>query len=326
MILKQRPYPIKIRMLEALLRRLPAAYEKRHLIEEDLRKSLAGYHGEKSLDYHLNFIDDDSFSILHDLRLPGIKNTFFQLDTLIFTPKLAVILEIKNIAGMLQFDPQFSQLVRTLNEKEEGMPSPILQIERQEVQLRNWLNRNHLKILPIAAFVVISNPSTIIKTPSPNKLLSKRILHAEQLPSRINTLFKNEKDSVLDPRDLRKLTNALIKEDSPHIPNLLEKYKIPVSAITPGIHCPVCEKLSMKRERGTWLCKYCSRKDKTAHLQALLDYALLINTTITNEQFRSFAHLTSSSVSSKLLKSLSVTQEGNYRDRSYDLNSFIYTP
>ncbi|MCD7033846.1 hypothetical protein LRR81_06330 [Metabacillus sp. GX 13764] len=76
MILKHRPYPLKISMLEALLRRLPAAYEKRPLIDEDLRKSLAGYHGEKSLDYHLNFIDDDSASILHDLRLPGIKDTF----------------------------------------------------------------------------------------------------------------------------------------------------------------------------------------------------------------------------------------------------------
>ncbi|MCD7033845.1 NERD domain-containing protein [Metabacillus sp. GX 13764] len=247
----------------------------------------------------------------------------FQLDTLIFTPKIAVILEIKNIAGILQFDPQFSQLVRTLNEKEEGMPSPILQIERQEVQLRNWLNRHNQKNLPIAAFVVFSNPATIIKTPSPNTFLLKRIVHAEHLPTKLNTLFQNGK-GILTSKEIRKLTNTLIKEHRPHTPNLLEKYKIPVSAIIPGVHCPGCQKLSMKRERGTWHCLYCSKKDKIAHVQALIDFALLIQPTITNEQFRSFTFLSSASVSSKILKSLSIPYEGNYRYRSYNLISLLH--
>ncbi|MFE8701377.1 hypothetical protein ACFYKX_12300 [Cytobacillus sp. FJAT-54145] len=67
MIVKERKVPIKVEVNKALLRRLASTHPKRKKIETDLGKNLAGYNGEQSLDYHLSFLPNDEFFILHDL-------------------------------------------------------------------------------------------------------------------------------------------------------------------------------------------------------------------------------------------------------------------
>ncbi|MGM0874073.1 MAG: hypothetical protein ACQEWV_04595 [Bacillota bacterium] len=67
MIIKEKELPIKIKKLEALLRRLPKGHSKCSYVEEEFAKRMAGYKGEKSLEYYLSFLDED-FHIFHDLR------------------------------------------------------------------------------------------------------------------------------------------------------------------------------------------------------------------------------------------------------------------
>jgi hypothetical protein len=50
LIKKVRNVPVKIRVNEALLQRLPADHPKRSKIEEDLAIRRAGFHGEKTMD------------------------------------------------------------------------------------------------------------------------------------------------------------------------------------------------------------------------------------------------------------------------------------
>jgi len=139
LIIKNRLIPIRIRLNEALIRRIPAAHPQRSTIEGDLAKRRAGYRGEQSLDYYLSHLPDKEFTILHDLRLFN-GSTYFQIDTLILSPYFALIIEVKNILGTLLFDETFNQFIRTRNEKEEGFPNPLIQAKRPENTIKNLVN------------------------------------------------------------------------------------------------------------------------------------------------------------------------------------------
>ncbi|MFD2625054.1 nuclease-related domain-containing protein [Salibacterium salarium] len=54
-----------------MLRRTSPTHPERPKIQEQLAMSYAGYRGEESMNYHLSFLPDDDYYILHDLRLPG---------------------------------------------------------------------------------------------------------------------------------------------------------------------------------------------------------------------------------------------------------------
>ncbi|WP_408007220.1 hypothetical protein ACJROX_21355 [Pseudalkalibacillus sp. A8] len=76
----------------------------------------------------------------------------------------------------------------------------------------------------------------------------------------------------------------------------------------------------MKRIHGKWICPICRATSKNAHFQALHDYALLINPTITNKELRKFLHIDSEAVANYILKSLNLDYRGNTKERIYYLD------
>ncbi|MBY0121994.1 nuclease-related domain-containing protein [Bacillus sp. S/N-304-OC-R1] len=283
MIAKERPLPIKILATEALLRRLPDDVENQLLIEKDLAIRKAGRRGEESADYYVHKLPDKDFTIFHDLRLSNGQD-FFLIDTLIITPTFALILEIKNISGTLYFDSKFKQLIRYKNDHEDGFLDPISQAERQKRELGNWLAKKNI-ILPIEFLVVISNPSTIIKTDPQNYRAFKYVLHAHEIIERVGKLKTTYREEKLAKRDIQKLARILIKNHTPETFNILEYYKISADSLKKGVQCSKCKIGIMERIYGQWQCTVCQYKDKAAHLNALIDYRLLIGTSITNGQF-----------------------------------------
>lgn len=167
MIIKKREIPLSIHKLQVLLRRIPPNHPKIPFINENLNKMLAGYKGENSIDYPLSFLAEKNFFIFHDLRLYDNKH-YFQIDTLLLSQKFVLIIEVKNITGTLYFDPVFNQLIRTKEGKERAFPDPILQVNRQESQLKNWFSQNRLPEIPIQTLIVFSNPQSVIRTSPEN--------------------------------------------------------------------------------------------------------------------------------------------------------------
>ncbi|WNS75007.1 nuclease-related domain-containing protein [Bacillus sp. DTU_2020_1000418_1_SI_GHA_SEK_038] len=166
MIAKERSIPIKVLANEALLRRISPHLEIWQVIEKDLAKRKAGHRGEVATDYYINKLPDKEFTILKGLRIWNGQE-YFQIDTLVLSPTFALILETKNISGTLFFDSKFKQLIRYLNDNEDGFLDPITQAERQKREFRNWLHQRNISI-PIEYLVVISNPTTVIKTDPKN--------------------------------------------------------------------------------------------------------------------------------------------------------------
>ncbi|WP_197205174.1 nuclease-related domain-containing protein [Cytobacillus firmus] len=57
----------------------------------------------------------------------------FQIDIIILTPYFISILEVKNISGSLYFNSIFTQMVRTIEDKEEGFPDPVKQVKDKPI-------------------------------------------------------------------------------------------------------------------------------------------------------------------------------------------------
>ncbi|ANC22090.1 nuclease [Bacillus cereus] len=318
MIVKERKMPIYIRQLEALLRRLPVHHPKRNLIGENLAKHMAGYKGEQAIDYPLSFISEKEYSVLHGVRLSN-HDQYFQIDTIIISTKFLLFLEIKNIAGTLMFDAKFNQLIRITEGNSEGFPDPVLQIKRQEIQLKKWLSLHGFSSsLPIESLVVISSPRTIIKSSDDNLLHT--IIHSANLPHKIKWFESKYKRKVIDNVD--RLIHQIITEHSPLQQNILEQYKIEKEELLNGVQCEKCLVIPMVKVKKGWRCTSCKDFSKVAHEDAIRDYALLISTTCTNGNLKEFLHVSSGMVVNRILHTLNLPYTGNNKGRIYDLTSF----
>lgn len=319
MIVKERKIPRKKLILEALLRRLPQNHPSRPKINEELLKSYAGYRGEQSIDYHLSFLPKDNYYLLHDLRLQNRQKHHFQMDTLLLSPHFFLILEVKNISGSLYFDQTFHQLIRTTNGKEEGFPDPILQVKKQEKQLKTWLSEHHFQSIPVVSLVVISNSSTIIRCTSHEKEIKEKVIHSAVLPIKLKSLEALHHAEKLSNKELRKIARSLHKYHQPYQPAILQQFQITDKDIRTGVQCPACKHLPMQRINGRWNCDHCGSTSKDAHITSLEDYSLLFSSTITNQQMRRFLHITSVKQTRNLLTAMNLRQTGMTKGRRYHL-------
>ncbi|MGP1909540.1 nuclease-related domain-containing protein [Metabacillus sp. JX24] len=316
MIKKEREIPIKLLKLEALIRRLPMNHPKRGKIEEEIAKLRAGFRGEQSIDYYLK--DQKNYFIFHSLRLQHRTSDFFQMDTLLLHESHVIILEIKNASGTLCFDRTFHQLIRTQNGKEDAFSDPIEQVYRHQKLLRHWLAQHQFPNLPVYTLVVISHPSTIIKSIPPySETVAKTVLHSSQLISRLELLSKRPHNFSLSTREKNKLSKHLIKSHIPANPDVLAQFKLSADDLIPGVQCPSCKQFPMKRKYGLWLCSLCRTTSKDAHIPAINDYELLISDTISNLELRRFLKISSSQHATRILLSLNLQSTGTYRNRRY---------
>lgn len=320
MVVKDRELPLIIPKLLALLRRLALDHLLRPKIEESLRNYQSGHKGEVSLDFYLSYLPEKETYILHSLRLPDKKLRYYQIDTLIITSKFILILEIKNLAGTLIFDPLNHQLIQQINNKENVYEDPVLQAERQKQYIAACLSSNHFPQIPIIPLVVISNSSSQIKFTVNDKKYQQKIIRSTVLPQRFDSLNAYYNKICLTDKDIRKLSRQLIKNHSPLDVNVLEKFKINPSEIITGVHCNKCFFIPMHGHYGTWTCVNCGHVCKDALIDALYDYALLYGKEITNAEARRFLQIDSISIITKLFKKLNLEYTGTFKDRVYHLS------
>ncbi|MFA9559986.1 nuclease-related domain-containing protein [Evansella sp. AB-rgal1] len=311
---------IYLRKLEALSKRILQYNSSFPAVEKELISYKSGFRGEKSLEYYFTFLDEKNSLILHDLRLP-YKTNFFQMDVIILTLSFIYLLEVKNLIGNLEFDPDFHQLIRTYNEKVDIFSDPIQQGQRHIFQLKAWLTKMKFPSIPIESNVVITNPQARIITPTPrhSAYIIDHVIRSSKIEDKVRLLGQKYPHQVLQHQDMRKLSNRLIKSHTPQTKDILEHFRIPRESILKGVHCPNCSSLPMTRLWGAWHCSFCKHSSEDAHIAALNDYALLIDTHITNAQLRDFLQVPSIRCATYLLQSMNFPYTGTFRDRTYTL-------
>ncbi|MBU9710744.1 nuclease-related domain-containing protein [Evansella tamaricis] len=330
MIIKARQKSVKLLKLEALLRRLPQNHSKREKVEKEYRITKAGFKGEQSIDYYLNFIPHELVLIFHDLKLSNQK-VKFQMDTLILTPYFILIAEIKYLAGEVTYDPDMNQLIQTYNGSKKIYGDPIHQVERQAYQIKQWLNSQKLlqnaANIPIESVVVFANDQaqfTILPSQlQERKYILQKFFRSSKLPDTINNFITLHSTPYFSNKDLKKMTKLLLKHNINEEIDVLQLFQINQAELVQGVFCPECNTIPMVRKHGAWLCinSYCRHRSKQAHYIALEDYKLLLGDRITNKKMLNFLSLTKSSSCKYLLKTMHLPYEGSTKNRVYCLAS-----
>lgn len=310
--------PKRALIAEAALRRIDKNHSARKEIEEDYAIRMAGYRGEKSVDYYLKNLPETHYDIIHGLRLPS-ENSFFQIDTLILSTSFAYILEIKNIAGILHFEKNLGQFLRITpeNQKKERFRNPIQQAKIQHAKLQKWLYQHGYRNFPVDYVVVNSNARTIITTDPGNEAILTKVCNSETIEDKIiQTTQRFHKECINHPQ-VKKLEQQLLHEHTEPEHSVKQLYNINSGEIPTGVQCPKCLFIPMSYHYGTWTCLNCNHQSKTAHIAAIQDYFHLIKPTITNIEMREFLHIQSPNVAKKFLHTLQLPSKGVNKGRIY---------
>lgn len=222
------------------------------------------------------------------------------------------------MTGKLIFDTENEQFIQINKEKEIGYSYPIAQAERHQEYLKKLMSDHKFPQVPIDHLVVISNnyASYVITGKNTHKV-KPRVGKADVFNNKMKYFENLYSNPILTSKDLRKLSRMLVKMNTVPTDYILNKYEINKADLVTGVFGPACKHVPLIRKKQKWYCSKCDEYSTDAHLQALMDYFLLIDTKITNQQFREFAHLDSPYIAKRILQSVNLNFSGTNKVRTY---------
>lgn len=170
----------------------------------------AGHHAESQLAFYLKreFEYDPQIFVFNHLRLEKAGDAC-QIDHLVLHPYGMIIIESKSVTTRVEVN-ELGEWKRWFNNAWQGMPSPVLQAQRQGKFLKDYLEDNVEKLLntmlfgkqahfikmPIDVFVAISD-SGIINRPKNDNL--ENVSKADQVADKITAIITEyrKKNSLL---------------------------------------------------------------------------------------------------------------------------------
>jgi len=309
--IKERDISLTLEGLIAAQQRLAVSHPKHPVLAAKRGAVEAGIGGEERV---AEVLRRHSFPfehhIFHDLSPSSDEK--FQIDTFGLTPWYGVMLEVKNIGGVLEFKDNPPQLIRTRDDgHRDGYESPVLQLKRNCECLTDWLRTRNIH-LPIYGAVVLAYPKQIVAVP-PAKT---KILFPNLIPTYIRSLPQQPKK--LDIDTFNGLSAELLNSHQPFIPKpICESYRIPFSDFRTGGRCKTCGEFGMIKLPRTWCCPQCGASDHLAHQRTLPEWFLIFKRTITNKECREFLGIEDIHTAKRILLSMNLQSEGTFRDRCY---------
>ncbi|MEH7333248.1 nuclease-related domain-containing protein [Neobacillus drentensis] len=308
--LKNRDPSLKLEGLIAAQNRLSSGHPCMPILAAKQASVEAGIGGEERVS---EIFRKHSFPfehrIFHDLSPTSDEQ--FQMDNFFFSPWYGLVLEVKNIAGILEFKDNPPQLIRTREDgHRDGYESPVVQLERNRDLLGAWLRSRGIN-LPIYGAVVLAYPKQIVAVP-PAKT---KILFPNLIPSYIRSIPQQGKQ--LDINTLHWLSKELLASHQRFIPKpISESFSIPFGDFKPGVRCEECGRFGMIKLPRTWNCPFCGARDHNAHQRALLEWFLIFKRSITNRECREFLGV-DIHTATRILQGMNLKFEGTFRNRTY---------
>ncbi|AJD92366.1 hypothetical protein JMA_30490 [Jeotgalibacillus malaysiensis] len=314
MIIKPQAVPQHIKSLEVIAKRLKPFHPKYPDIQRQLATLAAGHKGETGLDYHLSFIDPPHL-ILHNLRLKGELH-YFQIDSTLIFSNAIIIIEVKNIAGSLEFKTDFQQVIRTHNGVTEAFKDFHLQTDRQKHQLTAFLKKNKLPALPVIPLIVMSNSRTIIQSKTPHIL--QNVIPAEALQSHIQKRIAAIPTKKINQSQVKKIATSLIAANEELESHWLNRYGLQFHDFNMGVECPACQTFGMKMKyKSKWECQSCRAISDQAHHSALEELFILKGEGLTNKDIRQFFLIEHNQQVRRMVNGMSVSVTGKTKGTKY---------
>jgi hypothetical protein len=169
-------------------------------------RNQAGLEAERTMAFYLRraFADEREIFVYNDLRLV-LNGDVAQIDHLVLHRSGMVIVESKSVSGEVAVN-KCGEWTRRSGRQVVGMPSPVLQAERQEKLLRLMLRANEERILnrvlfgklqtrfnkywPVDIFVAIADRGRIKR-----EIEVPELLKADQVPDAIREIIRRHKQS-----------------------------------------------------------------------------------------------------------------------------------
>lgn len=164
---------------------------------------------------------------------------------------------------------------------------------------------------------MFSLSSTEIKIAQGYHEAEKKICKACNLLKKIEELEKYYNKDRVDQKTIGKIKRLLLSKHTPYRSDFLGSLGINKSDILPGVCCSNCLYMPMDYKKNKWICPVCLKISKEGSSEAINDFFLLINTTITNSELREFLQLPTRRASSYQLELLNLPSTGTKKGRVY---------
>ncbi|WP_018933331.1 nuclease-related domain-containing protein [Gracilibacillus lacisalsi] len=306
---------MKLSSYQALLERLNPRHPQYADIHSQFRKYQSGLFGEDSLDYYFRVSGLHGKQLIKGLRLK--HHDYFQMDRILVSLKYILIIEVKNMSGIIHFDSHSHQLHRYKEEQIDIFPDPILQVQLQKIQLMQYLHHFPHPIPPIHTVCVFTNSNGKLEIVNyPHK---DRILTSQALPLYIQKMDQHYVNSISSNQQ-EDLVNYLKSGHVEDQINLMEKHGLSWNDLKKGVPCITCGRFAMKRERYRWQCPHCDKRSDDAHLRPLFHLALLSGNKVTNRLARDFLLVQSADAIRKMLVRAGFERRGANKNGYYSLD------
>ncbi|WP_197431688.1 nuclease-related domain-containing protein [Lentibacillus sp. JNUCC-1] len=285
------------------------------ILNDQFQRELSGYIGEKSMDYYYQLLDLAAFPVLHGLRIKTGRK-YFQIDTLVLFPQFILIIETKNLTGVVHYQLETGLMYREkLDGRLERFQDPMMQASVQRHHLHNFLQVHNIAPIPIHTLTVFSNPNVILKHPGHEVIPD--LLLAQNLLKRVPELRKQYQNEHFSYGELEQIARMLVAAHEPNEKRLVDKFDIHASQVRKGVWCPRCKRNMMDRIERNWLCGTCGLKDPNAHMTAIHEYCTIFGPEFTNLEMREFLRINSKDVMRRLLVGGPFTKIGKSKGAKY---------
>ena len=224
----------QIAQLNSILQTVPSELSSQ--IEQDIRLLQYGIYGEDALLFELKNSHMPMY-IMHDLffEMNGLTT---QVDFLVITRKLVIIIECKNLYGNILIDNN-GNFIRTVqigkHYNKQGIYSPITQNQRHIDMIRE-LRRASKSVIARAFFdkdfdytyksiVVLANPKSILSMQYAPKEIKEKVVKVDGLINYIKKLHDRCNNSNMSDKEMKELADFFLDKSVPNNQDYTEKYR-----------------------------------------------------------------------------------------------------
>lgn len=206
---------------------LPRANGK---VKENIQKEIiltkAGIDGEKKVLYELKNSNMD-LVVLQDICIRAKDGREAQIDFVVVTSKLMILLECKNLVGNIEIDSK-GNFIRTIQYGKrywkEGIYSPITQNERHMEVLKECKSEDWNAVMGAMvrmsfssfhkSLVVLANEKTYLNDRYAKKEVKEQVIRADQLIATIRKMNSESKEPKSSKKEMLKIGEKMLKRDT----------------------------------------------------------------------------------------------------------------
>lgn len=298
-------------MMDIFHARIPHDHPQKAFIESQMHNRKVGQRGETKL---LRFLEEVDFThsplVIRNFITRVHQKRIIQIDYLVVTRKYVLIIEVKNIAGHIQFNANPPQVIRTLDDRpSQAMDCPFVQLDRNVDGFTALQADNKL---PIYTSLVWANTSTTFDLPfkAPHQFLTlKRVPLMIQELEKLPDLLSTKQFNALKKKIIQKTQS--FQEQS-----FCERYQINPMVLKKGLYCLECYQRLTKSIRK-WICPNC-KLNATQYMDInVLSLFYIQHAQLTISDIRNHLPELQSRQVRKVLHSYGYTSTGNTKSKRY---------